>query len=213
VVAGEQVAGVVLTLDRREPLVGLRWVDRGDIFLGGRSEEVGVGAVDVRCESPPDRFQGRASGLDDRLGARGDGHDHQLRLAMRVGGGVVGDSGDRTADAANGDERRPPRCPGLGKDLKDLRHRFLVNKCAAGDNPDARRRGRAVLERVRVGLQRDVVAGHRAEPANRVDGPGRELRVIAVKDDVDLSAGASGPPANGLAKSAMEVSSSGALRR
>ena len=58
VVAGEQVAGV-LTLDRREPLTGLRWIDRGDILLGGRSEEVCVGAVDVRCKSPPDRFQSR----------------------------------------------------------------------------------------------------------------------------------------------------------
>ena len=67
VVAGEQIAGVVLTLDRHEPLIGLRWIDRGDILLGGRSEEISVGAVDVRCESPPDLFQGRTSGLDDRL--------------------------------------------------------------------------------------------------------------------------------------------------
>ena len=35
VVAGEQVAGVVLALYRGEPLVGFRWVDRGDILLGG----------------------------------------------------------------------------------------------------------------------------------------------------------------------------------
>src|SRR5689334_3143255 len=51
VIAGEQVAGVVLTLDRCEPLVGLRWIDRGDILPGGRGEEVCVGAGDVRCES------------------------------------------------------------------------------------------------------------------------------------------------------------------
>jgi hypothetical protein len=61
VVAGKQIAGVVLTLDRREPLIGLRWINRGDILLGGRSEEVCVGAIDVRCESPPDRVQGRTS--------------------------------------------------------------------------------------------------------------------------------------------------------
>ena len=60
VVAGEQVAGVVLTLDRREPLIGLHRIDRGDILRSGRREEVGVGAADMRCESPPDRFQGRA---------------------------------------------------------------------------------------------------------------------------------------------------------
>jgi hypothetical protein len=104
---------------------------------------------------------------------------------MRVGGGVVGDSGYRTADAANGDERRPLRCPGLGKDLKDLGHRFLVDKCASGYKLNARRRGHSVHERVRIGFQRDIVAGHRAEPADRADCLGRELRVIAVKGDVD----------------------------
>jgi hypothetical protein len=45
VVADEQIAGVVLTLDRREPPIGRRWIDRGDILLGGRSEEVCVGAT------------------------------------------------------------------------------------------------------------------------------------------------------------------------
>jgi hypothetical protein len=35
-------------------------------------------------------------------------------------------------------------------------------------------------------LQRDIVVDHRAEPADRVDGPGREFRVVAVKGDVDL---------------------------
>jgi hypothetical protein len=68
VVAGEHVAGVVLPLDRREPLIGLLRVDRGDILLGGAGEEVRVGAVDVRCEPSPDRGQGRTSGLDDWLG-------------------------------------------------------------------------------------------------------------------------------------------------
>jgi len=53
VVAGEQIAGVILTLDRREPLIDLRWINRGDILLGGRREEVCVGAVDVRCEFLP----------------------------------------------------------------------------------------------------------------------------------------------------------------
>ena len=105
---------------------------------------------------------------------------------MRVGGGVVGDPGYRTADAANGDERRPLRCPDLGQDLQDLGHRFLVDKGASGDELDARRRGHAVHERVRIGLQRDIVADHRAEPADRVDRLGRELRVVAVKGDVDL---------------------------
>lgn len=62
-VAGEQVAGVVLALDRREPLVGLRRIDRGDILLSGRSEEVRVDAVDDRRESSPDRFQNRTSSL------------------------------------------------------------------------------------------------------------------------------------------------------
>ena len=62
VVAGEQIAGVVLRLDRRESLIGPRWIDRGDILFGGSSEEVCVGAADMRCESPPDRFQaGRAA--------------------------------------------------------------------------------------------------------------------------------------------------------
>jgi hypothetical protein len=105
---------------------------------------------------------------------------------MGVGGGVVGDSGYRAADAANGDERRPLRCPNLSKDLKDLGHRFLVDKCASGYKLDARRRGHAVHERVRVGAQRGIVVGHRAEPADRVDGLGCELRVIAVKGDIDL---------------------------
>ncbi len=58
VVAGKQVAGVILTLDRREPLIGLRWIDRGDILFGGRREEVCVGAVDARCEFLPDRCAG-----------------------------------------------------------------------------------------------------------------------------------------------------------
>ena len=70
VVAGEQVAGVVLTLDHREAVVDLCWINRGDILLGGRGEEVCVGAVDVGCESRPDRFQSRASSLDDRLRIR-----------------------------------------------------------------------------------------------------------------------------------------------
>jgi len=64
VVAGEQIAGVVLTLDRRESLIGPRWIDRGDILFGGRSEGVCVGAADMRCESRPDRFQSWTSGLD-----------------------------------------------------------------------------------------------------------------------------------------------------
>lgn len=90
VVAGKQIAGVILTLDRREPVIDLRWINRGDILLGGRREEVCVGAVDVRCEFLPDRFQSRTSGLDDRLRARAGRHEHQLRVAVRVGGGVVG---------------------------------------------------------------------------------------------------------------------------
>jgi hypothetical protein len=40
VVAGEQIAGVVLTLDRREPVIDLRWINRGDILLGGRRQVV-----------------------------------------------------------------------------------------------------------------------------------------------------------------------------
>jgi hypothetical protein len=44
----------------------------------------------------------------------------QLRLAMRVRGGVGGDSGYRTADAAHSDERRPLRCPDLSQELQDL---------------------------------------------------------------------------------------------
>src|SRR6185369_3799728 len=59
-------------------------------------------------------------------------------------------------------------------------------KCAAECELEARRRGRAIRERVPVGLQRDIVVDHRAEPADRVDGPGREFRVVAVKGDVDL---------------------------
>ena len=105
---------------------------------------------------------------------------------MRVGGGVVGDPGDRTADAAYGDERRPLRCLDVSQDLQDLGHRFSVDKCAPEDKLDARRRGPGIHERVRIGRQRDIVAGHRAEPADRVDRLGREVRVIAVKDDVDL---------------------------
>jgi hypothetical protein len=35
VVAGEQIPGVILTLDRREPVINLRWINRGDILLGG----------------------------------------------------------------------------------------------------------------------------------------------------------------------------------
>jgi len=35
-------------------------------------------------------------------------------------------------------------------------------------------------------LQRDIVVDHRAEPADRVDGLGREFRVVAVKGNVDL---------------------------
>lgn len=34
VVVGEQVVRVVLTLDRGEPLMGLGWIDRGDILVG-----------------------------------------------------------------------------------------------------------------------------------------------------------------------------------
>jgi hypothetical protein len=40
VVAGEQISGVVLALDRREPVIDLRWINRGDILLGSRSEKV-----------------------------------------------------------------------------------------------------------------------------------------------------------------------------
>src|SRR5689334_17200914 len=122
VVAGEQIAGVILTLDRREPLIDLRWINRGDILLGGRRAEVCVGAADVRCEFLPDRLESRTSGLDDRLRPRTGRHEHQLRAAVRVGGGVIGDSGYRAADTANGDERRPLRCPDLSEDLKYLGH-------------------------------------------------------------------------------------------
>jgi hypothetical protein len=48
VVASEQIAWVVPPLDRREPLVGLGRVDRGDVLLRGRREEVRVGTVDLR---------------------------------------------------------------------------------------------------------------------------------------------------------------------
>jgi hypothetical protein len=109
-------------------------INRGDILLGDRREEVCVGAVDVRCEPFPDRFLSRTSGLDDRLRTRAGRHEHQLRVAVRVGGGVVGDSGYRAADTANGDERRPLRCPDLSKDLKDLGHRFLVGTYVAEPN-------------------------------------------------------------------------------
>lgn len=96
------------------------------------------------------------------------------------------DSGYRAADTANGDERRPLRCPDLSKDVKDLGHRFLVDKCASECELEARRRGCAIRERVRIGLQRDIVLDHCAEPADRIDCPGRQFRVVAVKGDVDL---------------------------
>ena len=52
------------------PIDGLpHRIDRSDILLGGRSEEVGVGAADVRCESLPDSGQGRAGGLENKLAA------------------------------------------------------------------------------------------------------------------------------------------------
>src|SRR5690349_16543937 len=104
---------------------------------------------------------------------------------MRVRGGVAGDSGDRTAEAAYGDERRALRCSDLGQELNHLGHRFLVDKGAAGYELEADRGGPAILQRVRVRLQRDIVAGHRAEPADRVDRLGGELRVVAVEGDGD----------------------------
>jgi hypothetical protein len=50
VVASEQIAWVVPPLDRREPLIGLRRVDSGDVLVRGRREGVGVGTIDVRWE-------------------------------------------------------------------------------------------------------------------------------------------------------------------
>src|SRR3954454_24618715 len=120
--------------------MGLRCIDRGDILLGSRAEEVRVSAVDVWCEPLPDRVQSWASGLDDRLRTHGGRHEHQLRLAMRVGGGVTGDSGYGTADAAHGDERRPLRRPNLSQELQDLGHDSLSTKGAAGYELEARRR-------------------------------------------------------------------------
>jgi hypothetical protein len=136
---------------------------------GGRRQEAGVGAADVRCEPRPDRFQSRTSGLDDRLRARTGRHEHQLRLAVRVGGDVVADSGYRAAEAANGDEWWRLRCPDLSQDLKDLGHRFLVDKCAADCELEAWRRGRAIPR----ACPHRVAARYRRRSPCRAGGSGR----------------------------------------
>ena len=74
----------------------------------------------------------------------------------------------------------------LGQDPQDLGHRFLVGKPASGEELDPGRRNHALHEHVRVRRQRDVVLEDRAEPADRVERRGGELRVVAVEGDVDL---------------------------